>query len=338
MARFIIRRFFSMLVVLVAIITFVFLITHLLPADPARVAAGFNAGPAQVEAVRESLGLDKPLTHQYVIYMSRLVQLDFGMSIRSRQPVAVDLETFLPATLELTLVGMAVYITLSLILGVAAAVSRRKRRSMLDSSIRLLSMGGHAIPAFWAALLLQLTFFRWLGILPSGGRLDFTMTPPDDITGLYLVDSLLTLNWLVFVDAAEHLVLPVTALVLGPLPVGIRMVRQSVLAELSLPYAQTARSKGLGERIVLMRHVLPNALIPIITLFGTQLGYLIGGAFLVEAIFLWPGVGRYAVTSIEALDFNAVIGITVVVAVAFLVINFLTDLCYGLLDPRVRMD
>jgi peptide/nickel transport system permease protein len=334
--RFLLRRLFAMVVVLWAVVTCVFLITHVLPADPARAAAGFNAGPAQVEAVRERLGLDRPLAYQYGIYLRNLARFDLGTSVRSQKPVTDDLRSFLPATIELTIVGSVVYIVLSLILGVLAALSRRNRLSTMDGVIRLLSVVGVALPAFWLALLLQLLFFRRLGWLPSGGRLDFTTNPPREITGLYLVDGLLTGNFAVVSDAASHLVLPVVALVLGPLPIGIRIVRNAVLQELGESYVQTARAKGLSDRSIVVRHVLRNALIPATTLFGTQIGYLLGGAFLVESVFLWPGIGRYAVTSLQSLDYNAVIGVSLVLAAFFLIVNMLVDVAYGFLDPRVR--
>lgn len=337
MIRYTVRRLISMFVVVITIISLVFVITRLLPADPARVAAGLNAGPEQVAAVRASLGLDRPILDQYRIYMGRLARLDFGASVQTRQAVAKDLKAFFPATIELTLTGILVYVCLATGLGVIAAVNRQKERTTIDGIIRLLSIGGNALPAFWAALLLQLLFFRWLGFLPAGGRLDVGLAPPTHITGLYLVDSLLTLNWETFINAAKHLVLPVTALVAGPLPVGLRVVRLTVLGELAQPYAQTARAKGVREQVVLMRHVLRNAMIPIVTLFSVQLGYLFGGAFFIEVVFMWPGIGRYAVSSISAFDYNAMTAITIVVSVLFVLINFLTDIAYGILDPRARV-
>jgi peptide/nickel transport system permease protein len=324
-----------MSIVLVSIISMVFLITHLLPLDPARVAVGFAAGPEQIEATRKSLGLDRPLAAQYFNYLSRLARLDLGTSVRTRRPVAEDMKIFLPATLELTGVSMAVEVGLSVPLGVIAAVSRRGRRSTLDQAIRVSSTAGIALPAYWLAIMLQVVFYAMLGLLPVGGRIGTSISPPTHITGLYLVDSLVTLDWVAFVDVSKHLILPVTAMVMGPLPIGIRMVRSSVLAQLSEDYVRTARAKGLGERVVLLRHVLRNGLAPIMTHFGINLGYLIGGAFLVEAVFLWPGIGRYAVTSIQAWDYSAMLGVTFLVSALFVTINFVTDLLYGVVDPRV---
>lgn len=335
MLRYIITRVFTMSIVLVSIISMVFLITHLLPLDPARVAVGFAAGPEQIEATRKSLGLDRPLAAQYFNYLSRLARLDLGTSVRTRRPVAEDMKIFLPATLELTGVSMAVEVGLSVPLGVIAAVSRRGRRSTLDQAIRVSSTAGIALPAYWLAIMLQVVFYAMLGLLPVGGRIGTSISPPTHITGLYLVDSLVTLDWVAFVDVSKHLILPVTAMVMGPLPIGIRMVRSSVLAQLSEDYVRTARAKGLGERVVLLRHVLRNGLAPIMTHFGINLGYLIGGAFLVEAVFLWPGIGRYAVTSIQAWDYSAMLGVTFLVSALFVTINFVTDLLYGVVDPRV---
>lgn len=333
MFRFVVVRILSMLAVVLAIVSAVFILTRLIPADPARLVAGFDAGEEQVEAVREALGLNRPIWEQYLIYMRDLIHLDFGQSIRTQQPVWNDLKRFAPATLELAGVCMLLLTVLSIPLGLISATSGR----FADAAIRLVAIIGAAIPPFWLALLLQLVFYGGLGLLPSGGRLDFRLDPPPVHTGLYLLDSLVAGRFDAFFSAINHLILPVTALVLGRLALTVRLTRSFVLVELRQDHIRNARAKGLTERIVMYRHVLRNVLIPVVTVLGVQFGYLLGGTFLIEIIFLWPGLGRYAVEAISTFDYNAITGVALLVSTGFALINFLLDVGYGWLDPKVRL-
>ncbi len=332
MISYLLIKLFSMAVVIFSIVTTVFILTRLVPADPARMVAGLEAGPEQVAQVRKELGLDKPVWEQYWIYVRNLARLDLGNSIRTQQPVSDDLERFAPASFELATLSMIILLVLSIPLGILTATTGK----IADSLIRFVAILGAAVPTFWLALVLQIVFYGWLRVLPAGGRLDLQITPPPLLTGMYLVDTLAAGQLNTFLEAAKHLILPVTALVLGRLGLSVRLVRGLALEQMSKDYVRTARAKGLREHAVLYKHMFRNTLIPVVTLFGVQFGYLLGGSFLVEVIFLWPGMGRYAVDAIGAFDYNSVIGVTLVVAIYFTLINFLLDLSYGLLSPQVR--
>jgi len=237
----------------------------------------------------------------------------------------------LPATIELALVTMVIYTAIGVPLGIAAAL----RQGWVDRLTNATVIAGVAIPAFWLALVLQLLFFARLGWLPSGGRLDQGMEPPLPITGLYTIDSLLTGNWPVFKSSVLHLILPAATLALGRLGVITRVTRASVRDTLTQEYVRTAQAKGLSNSAVLRQHILPNSLISIVTMLGLQTGWLLNGAVVIEIIFGWPGLGQYAVNAIAYADFPAVMGVTLTVALLFVLINFVVDLSYRFIDPRL---
>ncbi|PYM60928.1 MAG: peptide ABC transporter permease [Candidatus Rokuibacteriota bacterium] len=329
-----IRRVATTVPVVLGITLVTFVTLHLFPADPARLLAGPGADEAQVRAIRRELGLDRPLPVQYVRYLGDLVTGHLGRSIQTGQPVADDLLRRLPATLELALATMVVYIALSLPLGVLAAITRGRWPDLL---IRLVAVGGLAVPAFWLGFLLQLVLYRELGWFRQAvGRLAPSLAPPPFVTGFYLVDALLGGDLPAFRSATVQLVMPVTCLVLSRLGVGVKLTRTSLLEVIGSDYIRTARAKGLGERAVLARHALRNALMPVVTAFGIQLGYLLGGTLVVEVVFGWPGIGQYAIGSITAVDFPAIMSVTVVISVFFVLANLLVDLLYVYLDPRLR--
>jgi peptide/nickel transport system permease protein len=329
-----IRRLATTVPVVLGITLVTFVTLHLFPADPARLLAGPGADEAQVRAIQRELGLDRPLPVQYVRYLGDLVTGHLGRSIQTGQPVADDLLRRLPATLELALVTMVVYIALSLPLGVLAAITRGRWPDLL---IRLVAVGGLAVPAFWLGFLLQLVLYRELGwVRQAVGRLAPSLAPPPFVTGFYLVDALLGGDLPAFRSATVQLVMPVTCLVLSRLGVGVKLTRTSLLEVIGSDYIRTARAKGLGERAVLARHALRNALMPVVTAFGIQLGYLLGGTLVVEVVFGWPGIGQYAIGSITAVDFPAIMSVTVVISVFFVLANLLVDLLYVYLDPRLR--
>lgn len=333
MWRLLLERTLSLVLKLLGMAVILFIVTHLLPADPAAVAAGTNARPEQVEAMRKDLGLDRPVPEQFLEYVWGLLQGDLGESLRTRHPVVDDLAVFFPATLELALFAAAVIVLVGIPLGILAAVYSG---TIIDYGIRLFVVTGMGIPAFALGLLLQLVFARWLGWFPLEGRLDTALIPPPHVTGMYTVDSLLVGDWAVLRSSLQHLVLPVTALAIGRLAVGSRFTRNSMLETLSQSYIRTARAKGLDERTVIVRHALRNALIPVITVLGIQIGFLLGGAVLVEVVFTWPGLGRYAVESALSFDFFGVIGAALIIAVMFVVSNTVVDLLYTRIDPRIE--
>ena len=329
-----IRRVATTVPVVLGITLVTFVTLHLFPADPARLLAGPGADEAQVQAIQRELGLDRPLPVQYVRYLGDLVTGHLGRSIQTGQPVADDLLRRLPATLELALVTMIVYVALSLPLGVLAAITRGRWPDLL---IRLVAAGGLAVPAFWLGFLLQLVLYRELGWFRQAvGRLAPSLAPPPFVTGFYLVDALLGGDLPALRSATAQLVMPVTCLVLSRLGVGVKLTRTSMLEVIGSDYIRTARAKGVGEPTVLARHALRNALMPVVTAFGIQLGYLLGGTLVVEVVFGWPGIGQYAIGSITAVDFPAIMSVTVVISVFFVLANLLVDLLYAYLDPRLR--
>lgn len=335
MLRFIFRRLFGLLFVMLGVSLFTFAIAQVVPVDPAASALGAKAREEQIAAYRQELGLDRPVWEQYVRYLGRLVQGDLGDSIRTRRPVADDLRDFFPATLELSLAALVVSLVLGIPLGIIAAL---RRNNWVDALARLIALVGGSMPIFYVGLLGLGLFYRQLRWLPGQGRLDSTMNPPDFITGLFTVDALLTRNWSVFQNASWHLVLPALTLGYFSTAVLLRITRSAMLEALSQDYVRTARSKGLRERLVVLRHVFKNALPPVLTTIGLTFGSLLSGAVLTETVFGWPGLGRYATTSVSNLDLPAVMGVTLLAAFIYPAVNTLVDIGYSLVDPRVRVD
>jgi peptide/nickel transport system permease protein len=329
----ILRRLLFMVFVVWGVTLITFFLARVAPGDPARFIAGPHANATALANVRELYGLDKPLVVQYWHYLGDLVHGNLGMSFVTHRSVVADMRDFFPATLELALGALILGSLIGLLIGVAAAMARG---SAIDFAGRLFAIAGLSMPAFWLAMLFQLIFYVQLGWLPFGGRLDTGATPPPDLTGLYTIDSLVTGHFGTFVDAVRHLVLPVTTLALAEIGLMARVTRASMLEVLGEDYVRTARSKGLRERRILFRHALRNALLPSVTVLGLELGLLAGGVFLVETIFAWPGLGRYAYDAIRATDYNATLGVTLVVAMAYVVVNLLVDLAYLYLDPRIK--
>jgi peptide/nickel transport system permease protein len=331
MVAYLLRRLIAFAFVVVGITLLTFVISRIVPADPALAAAGQNATKEQIAIIRERLQLDRPLPVQYLDYLRGLLQGDLGRSIQTHRPIADDIRTFFPATLELTVVTMLIYTALGVPLGIIAAM----RRGWLDRLTNAFSVAGVAIPPFWLALVLQLIFFGMLGWLPYGARLDQEIAPPDPITGMYTVDALLQGNPTAFFNALQHLILPAMTLAIGRLGAIMRITRRSVRDTAGQDFVRTARGKGLTEHSVLRRHIVRNSLIPIVTMIGLQFGWLLNGAIVIEVIFNWPGIGQYAVNAISFGDFPAVMGVALVVAILFVLINFVVDLSYRWLDPRV---
>lgn len=334
MLAYVLRRLLWMILVVWVITVITFLLSHVIPANPAAAAAGVGATPAQIHALAVKMGLQHPLLTQYADYMKGLLfHFDLGTSISTGDPVRSDIATYLPATLELIVGSFVVYLILAVLLGTLAA---RKPGGVADGVIRVSSILSSAAPVYWIALLLQLVFFAKLNWLPSGGRLGIFDTPPPKTTGFYTIDSLVHGQFSTFLNAVDHLILPVTAIVLSMLGIGVRLIRASVMEELDQAYVRTAEAKGLRANSILVRHVLRNALNPFVSMSGIQLGYLFAWIILVETIVQWPGIGLYAYQSFQSLDYDPIMGITLVVSVIFVMLNFLIDLLYPLLDPRVK--
>ena len=334
-ARLIVRRMLFLVLVLVGLSAITFVLSRVVPTDPARLMAGPRAGTSAIEKIREQHGLDEPLAVQYVEYVTGAVHLDFGTSFTSRRPVAEDLGRYLPATIELGAYAFLLATGLGVPLGVLAAI---RRNTWVDHLARVVSITGLALPAFWLALAAQFLFFGKLGWLPDGQRLPIGVEAPPAVTRLYVVDALLAGEWGTLKTAIQHLILPVAVLAYGSLAVVTRMVRAGMLEVLNQDYIRTARAKGLKSNRVISRHALKNGLLPAVTALGLQVGLLLSGAFLVEIVFSWPGIGRYAVEAIEHVDYNAIVATTLVVAVVFVLLNLAVDILYLFLDPRISYE
>lgn len=327
------QRIYMLVFVLIGVSIATFLMSHVIPGDPAQMMAGPHASEETLLAIRHQLGLDQPLFIQYVDYMRGLLHGDLGTSIRTQQSVTKDLLAFFPATLELVIYAFLIAIVLGIPLGIVAAV---KRNSVWDYVARIFSIGGVSIPVFWSGLILILLFYARLGWLPASGRLDLVLPPPPTITGLYTLDSVLTGYWADFFNSLWHLILPATVLAYVQLSLIMRQVRSSMLEVLSQEFMLTGRANGLGRMFLIIRYGLRNAMIPTLTVIGLTFGSLLGGAVVTETIFDWPGMGKYVVESIGSLDFPAIMGFTVVIAVAYVLINLVVDLLYYALDPQIR--
>jgi len=333
MRTFLLRRLILLIFVLLGVSLLTFAISHVIPSDPARQAAGPHATSEQVMVLRKKFGFDRPLPEQYWIYMTGLLRGDMGLSLYSRRPVAEDMKAYFPATAELTAAAMVFCLLLGFPMGVLSAVYKDR---LLDHISRVICIGGVGLPIFWLALLFQLVLYRWLDWLPAGGRIAPTVAKPMTLTGLYIVDSLVTGNWPALQSSLLYITMPAITLAFASVAWVARITRSSMLDTLARDYVRTARSKGLPEWRVTYVHALRNALIPAVTMIGLQTGALLSGAFLVEIIFSWPGIGFYTINSIMAMDFNAIMTTTLLVAVIYAVINLIVDILYIAIDPRIR--
>jgi peptide/nickel transport system permease protein len=331
--RLLARRLLFMLFVLWGVSVITFFLARVAPGDPARLIAGPHANAEAIANIRAIYGLDKPLPIQYVQYLGGLLHGDLGTSFTTRRPVAEDLLAFFPATLELSLFALLIGSSIGIAIGVLSAL---RVGSAVDGISRFVAVAGLSMPAFWLAILLQLVIYSRLQLLPIGGRLDTGMVAPPQVTGLMTIDSLLAGQIPTFVASIRHLILPVVTLGLAEVGLMARVVRTSMLEVVGADYMRTAAAKGLTNRRITIRHGLRNALLPAVTILGLETALLAGGVFLVETIFAWPGVGQYAFNAIRASDYNAIMGVTVVGAVIYVVINLIVDIAYLYLDPRIR--
>jgi len=305
MPVFILSRLLSAALVLLGVSCLVFLLIHLVPGDPVEVMLGEAAQPADREALRHALGLDQPLLAQLLHYFEGLLRLDLGTSLQSKRPIAELLWQRIPATAELAAAALAVAVVIAFPLGILAAV---RKDSLWDYGAMSVSMFGVSIPNFWLGPVLILVFSVWLGWLPVSGR-----------------------------EEAASIVLPAVTLGMALAAVLARMVRSALLEVLHEDYVRTARAKGLPERVVILRHAMRNALLPVVTVLGLQLGVLLGGAVVTEMVFSWPGLGELTIESIQRRDYPVVQACVLLISVSYVVVNTLTDLVYGWLDPRVRL-
>ncbi|MBX3535772.1 MAG: ABC transporter permease [Xanthobacteraceae bacterium] len=318
-----------------AVIVITFALTRILPGDTAEYFAGPAATKEAIQEVRVKLGLDKPKYQQFIRYVQDLSRGDFGQSLTTGQPVIRDLTSRLPASAELTLAGLIVSILIAIPLGVLAAV---KEGSFIDHISRVVATAGVSLPVFFTGLLLSYFFYFKLGWAPSPlGRLDIIYSAPPQVTGFYLIDSLIAGDFEIFWAALKQLILPAATLAIFSLAPITRMTRASMLAVLSSDFVRTARASGLSTRKVILAYAFRNALLPVITTLGMVFSFLLGANVLVEKVFAWPGIGSYAVEALIASDFAPVQGFVLVMAVMYVLLNLMIDLLYGVIDPRVRM-
>ncbi len=329
------RRILLIIPMIIGITLVLFIVTHAIPVNPLVVILNEKSleNPEAVRSATEKWGLDKPLPVQYLIYLRNLAQGDMGTSFKTKNPVVDDLRDFLPATIELALGSLLFALILGLPLGILAAV---KNGRFVDKVSLVVSLIGASMPPFWSGLMVLFVFYYKLGWLPGPGRIDSRLTGPEHITGLFLVDSVLTSDWVSFWSSLQHLILPSVILGWFTLALITRITRSSLLEVLSLDYIRTARGKGLRERTVVLEHALRNAMIPVITVMGLAFAGLISGAIMTETIFAWPGVGRYEVEASINLDYPAIMGTTLLFAVIYMIFNILVDISYALFDPRIR--
>jgi ABC-type dipeptide/oligopeptide/nickel transport system permease component len=334
MLKYIAGRLWQLVPVLVGVSLLVFLGMHLVPGDVAQLLLGDKGTEADLQRLRHQLGLDQPVFVQYARFLIGALHGDFGVSLRTRQSAMWEIGQALPVTIEVSLAALAFAVIVGLAVGVLAA---RRPHSLVDTSAMIGVLIGVSMPVFWTGILLLLVFGGILGWLPLGGILEGGMTIRR-ITGMSLIDGVLAGDGRVVESSLRHLVLPAVALGATSMATIARMARSTMLEVLHLDYVRTARAKGVGERRVVSHHALRNALLPIVTLIGLQLGLLLSGAVLTETIFALPGLGRLAITSVLARDYPVVEGVVIIAAGIFVLANLLVDILYAYLDPRIRYD
>jgi ABC-type dipeptide/oligopeptide/nickel transport system permease component len=336
MLRMIARRLLGAIPNIIGVVIVTFLLTRALPGDPAAYFSGPSATKEAIEEIRKSLGLDRSLPHQFALYLRDLARGDLGNSLSTGQPVLAELRSRLPASIELTLCGLLFACVFAIPLGVLAAT---RPGSLVDHLCRMLATTGVSLPTFFTGLLLAYVFYFLLGVAPSPvGRLDVSFISPPDVTGLYLVDSLLARDLETFRAALSQLVLPSVTMGLFVMAPLMRMTRASMLGVLSSDFVRTARASGLPGGKVLYVYAFRNALLPIVTTMGMVFSFLLGSSVLVEKVFAWPGIGSYVIEALVASDYAPVQGFVLTMAMLYVALNLAIDILYGVIDPRVGIE
>jgi peptide/nickel transport system permease protein len=336
MGKYAVHRLLMMVGILIGVLTITFALSRVLPGSPIEMMLGQHATPEQIKIAKAEYGLDKSIPVQYYHYVKGIFQGDFGVSLRTRQPVLNDLLERVTATFELTTLAVILVIVLGIPLGILSAV---RQNTLSDHVTRSFSIAGMALPIFLVGMVLQMVFYGWLKWLPLQGRMNVEVLldyPFDRVTGIHLLDTLFAGQWPAFKSALLHLVLPVSTLTLASLSIVIRITRNTMVEVLNQDFIQTARAFGLSDRLIYYRYALRATLIPMMTVIGLTYGFMLGGSVVVEYIFDWPGLGGYAVGAIVKNDFPAVMGVTLFLATIYLSINLIVDLLYQVVDPRLR--
>lgn len=337
MIRFTIRRVLWLFVVLLGLSVITFYLSRMVPGDPASLYLGPRAKPEQVEFLRSQMGLDKPLHVQFYYYVRDLFHGDLGQSLRTHRPVLDGILDHLPASLELMFGAILIATLVGIPLG---AVSAKKENTLIDHLSRVFSVANVSLPAFWLAMIAQIIFFKWLDLLPVGGRMDTVVglvAPIEKITGFYVLDSLMTGNWAALKSAVAHLILPAFTLATYSTGIITRMTRSTMLEVLREDYITTARSIGVAEREIIFVQGLRNALGPTLTAAGLCFAFMLTGTFFIELIFFWPGLGTYTTTAIFSNDYPVIMGVTILMAAFYVMVNLLVDLVIAFVDPRIRL-
>lgn len=333
MIAFVVRRILILIPTLLGVSVIVFLMLHITPGDPAELLLGERATERSLDAMREHLGLKKPLHVQYGMFLKRLLQGDLGETIWTRQKVWIEVRQRFPATIELSVAAMLISCFFGMFFGI---ISATRQHSILDYLSMVGALVGVSMPIFWLGLVLMLIFSLHLGWLPMSGRLSVGVEL-QTVTHFYILDALLTRNWVALRDAVWHIILPAATLSTIPMAIVARMTRSSMLEVLRQDYIKTARAKGLSQATVILKHGLRNALIPVVTTVGLQFGILLGGAILTETIFAWPGVGKWIYDAVTQRDYMVIQGGTLFVATVFVVINLVVDVLYAVINPRISV-
>jgi peptide/nickel transport system permease protein len=336
MLMMILKRMMMAVPSLIGVVIVTFLLTRALPGDPAAYFAGPAATTEAIQQIRVKLGLDKPLYIQFIRYVDDLAHGDLGNSLTTGQPVGQEIKTRLPASAELTLLGLIVSVLIAVPLGILAAT---RPNSLIDHSCRVIATAGVSLPVFFTGLILIYVFYYHLGWAPPPlGRLDIFFSPPPQVSGFYLIDSLIAGDGEVFVAALKQLILPALTLAIFSLAPIARMTRASMLAVLSSDFVRTARASGLAPFTVVITYAFRNAMLPVITTLGMVFSFLLGANVLVEKVFAWPGIGSFAVEALIASDFAPLQGFVLTMAVMYVALNLLIDILYGVIDPRMRVE
>lgn len=331
--RYVLRRIALFVPVLIGLSMITFLISHVVPGDPAAFAAGPNATPQQIEKVREEFGLNLPLPLQYLRYLWDVAHGNLGESIVNHHPVTQDLVTYFPNTVELVALSTIITVAVAIPLALWAAVGQNR---WPDHLARILSLGSMSLPSFWVAIMLQIGFAMLLRWLPVGGVSNPLYTPPPTITHFLLIDTLLARDWGGFWDAFLHTILPSFTLALGQISFLLRVLRSDVIETLRSDWVRMLRANGVPNRVRLWKYILKNSMLATVSVLGFTIGFALSGSVVIETVFDWPGIGLYSVNSALTLDFEPVMGATLLIGIAFLVVNLATDITYGFLDPRIR--
>jgi peptide/nickel transport system permease protein len=334
MIKYIVQRLLQAVVVLFGLSVLIFFIARVVPGDPARVALGSLATQEQVQKLRAELHLDKPFPVQYYFWLRGVLRGDLGISLYTRRPVSVDLNDYLPATLELVFFSFLISLVIGQVTGVLAGFFRN---SWFDGLSRLVSYIGIATPPFAVAIFLLFMFSHVLGLAPAVGRISLTLSPPPEITGFFIIDSLISGKPRLALNSFKHILLPAVSLAIANLAQESRVTRSSLVDNLQKDYVAAHTVYGIPRMSIIFKYLLKPSLIPTVSIMGLDIAFIIANAFLVELVFMWPGFARYAVTVMLNKDLNAIVAVVLVVGIAFAVVNVLVDIVVSFLDPRIRL-